>query len=314
MSCCLHSMLLAMGLMAALPTGLRAQSSPVNEPCGRIGVALQVLGSGGPELAGRASASYLIWQDGKARVLVDAGAGSALRFREAGAKLADLDLVLLSHLHADHSADLPALIKSALFERRRRVLPLFGPEGGGQFPATTEFVRRLVDPKTGAFAYLSYYLKPGLLSGYELRTKDAGGGSGAPEQVFKSDGIAATVARVVHADVPALTWRVEIAGKRIAFSGDGNGRNGNLEKIAEGVDLLVAHLAVPEGTHGDELDYHMDPSLIGRIAAQAGARSVVLAHRMTRTLGQEDAARVAIAKSFSGAVMLAEDLSCYPLR
>ena len=43
--------------------------------CGAHEVALQVLGSGGPTLQpGRASASYLVWIDGEARALVDAGA------------------------------------------------------------------------------------------------------------------------------------------------------------------------------------------------------------------------------------------------
>ena len=45
------------------------------------GVSLQVLGSGGPELDdGRASASYLLWKDEKANVLVDAGSGSSVQF------------------------------------------------------------------------------------------------------------------------------------------------------------------------------------------------------------------------------------------
>lgn len=52
--------------------------TPINaaEVCGKSGIALQVLGSGGPELQDkRASSSYLIWQDGKARVLIDSGGG-----------------------------------------------------------------------------------------------------------------------------------------------------------------------------------------------------------------------------------------------
>jgi hypothetical protein len=42
------------------------------QTCGGEGVAVQVLGSGGPELEDkRASSSYLVWQDGQARVLVE---------------------------------------------------------------------------------------------------------------------------------------------------------------------------------------------------------------------------------------------------
>jgi hypothetical protein len=42
------------------------------QTCGGEGIAVQVLGSGGPELQDkRASSSYLVWQDGQARVLVE---------------------------------------------------------------------------------------------------------------------------------------------------------------------------------------------------------------------------------------------------
>ena len=67
-------------------------------------------------MRGRASTSYLVWEDGKARVLLDAGGGSALRFGESGARVADIDAVLFSHLHSDHSADFPVLVKSSQFE------------------------------------------------------------------------------------------------------------------------------------------------------------------------------------------------------
>jgi len=103
--------------------------------CGTHGVALQVLGSGGPELQDtRASSSYLIWRDGVPRVLVDSGGGSALRFGESGATMSSLDVILLTHLHVDHTADLSALVKSAFFEDRQRPLPIFGPPGNQNFP------------------------------------------------------------------------------------------------------------------------------------------------------------------------------------
>ena len=104
-------------VVALSPTFVWAAAS---EPCGTKGVAVQVLGSGGPEMRGRASASYLIWVDGKARVLVDSGGGSALRFGESGARVADFDVVLFSHFHSDHSADFPVLVKSSHFEDKPR--------------------------------------------------------------------------------------------------------------------------------------------------------------------------------------------------
>jgi len=68
------------------------QPSAAAQSCGSQGVAVQVLGSGGPELQDkRASSSYLVWQDGRPRILVDAGGGSALRFGESGAQMSQLD-------------------------------------------------------------------------------------------------------------------------------------------------------------------------------------------------------------------------------
>ena len=96
------------------------------------GVTLQILGSGGPIADdGRASSGYLVWVDGESRVLIDAGGGTFLRFGEAGASFAALDFVGLSHLHTDHSADFPALLKSGSFSDRDRPLPVAGPDGDG---------------------------------------------------------------------------------------------------------------------------------------------------------------------------------------
>lgn len=137
--------------------------------CGSSGVALQVLGSGGLEVQDkRASTSYLIWQDGKTRALIDSGGGSPLRFGESGADFVDLDVVLFTHLHADHSAGFPSLVKSSYFQDRRRPLPVFGPTGNRAFPATTAFVNALFDDKHGAFRYLSEFVDPKAQSSYKI--------------------------------------------------------------------------------------------------------------------------------------------------
>ena len=120
--------------------------------CTALGVTVQVLGSGGPELQDRrASASYLIRVDGVGRVLIDAGGGSALRFGESGAAVGDLAVVLLTHLHVDHTGDLPALVMSSYFEDRTAELPIYGPAGNARFPATTALIRALFGARAGAY-------------------------------------------------------------------------------------------------------------------------------------------------------------------
>ncbi|HME33119.1 MAG TPA: MBL fold metallo-hydrolase [Terriglobales bacterium] len=295
-------------LSCAFLPSIEAQS------CGSQGVAVQVLGSGGPELQDkRASSSYLVWEDGRARVLVDAGGGSALRFGESGAQMSDLDVILFTHFHVDHSADFPALIKSSWFEDRKRPLPIYGPEGNDFMPSTIQFVSDFFGEKQGAYRYLSELLVQGEEGSYKMQPHNVVG-SARPVAAFRSGDLAVYSVHVVHGGVPALAWRVEVGGKLIAFSGDTNGEGEGLPRLAANADLFVAHNAVPEGAVGIERNLHMPPSVIGQIAADAHVKRLVLSHRMLRTLGKENQTLSEIKKRYSGPVDFANDLDCFPVR
>src|SRR5690349_7493790 len=100
-------------LVLAVSSGASAQS------CAAGPTTLQILGAAGPAFQrDRASSGYLLWIDGKARMLVDIGGGTYLRFAQSGAKLSDLALIAISHLHPDHVSDLPALLWLSHFQRK----------------------------------------------------------------------------------------------------------------------------------------------------------------------------------------------------
>jgi ribonuclease BN (tRNA processing enzyme) len=258
----------------------------------------------------RASSSYLVWRDGRPRLLIDSGGGSALRFGQAGAHVAQLDAVLFTHLHIDHSADFPALIKSSYFEERKVPLPVYGPPGSESFPSTTEFVTGLFDDKHGVYRYLADFLA-GKNGGYSLEAHDVALTGREIRTVISTGGLLLDATQVIHGAVPAIAWRVRMGGRVIVFSGDTNGDNGNLERLATGADLFVAHNSIPEGETGAARQLHMPPSVIGRIAKIAGVRQVVLSHRMLRTLGRESETRAVIARVYPGPVAFAEDLDCF---
>ena len=284
------------------------------QSCGSTGLAVQVLGSGGPESQDkRASTSYLIWQNGKARVILDAGGGSALRFGESGAQMSQIDVFLFSHFHVDHSSDFPALIFSSWFEDRNRPLPIYGPVGNDFMPSTTEFVHDLFSNPHGAYRYLSDLVDAGAQGSYKLQPHTVAATS-APVLAFRNADMAVYAVRVIHGAVPALAWRVEIGGKRIVFSGDTNGEGEGLTQLARNADLFVAHNAVPEGATGVERRLHMPPSVIGMIAANAQVKQLVLSHRMLRTLGKEVETQNEIERRFSGPVVFANDLDCFPVK
>ena len=276
-------------------------------------VTLQVLGSGGPEFSPeRASSAYLIWLDDKAAILVDTGPGSRRNFARAGADFTDLQAILYTHLHVDHSADLPAFIKASRFLERPDDLPIYGPAGNDLMPPTSEFIGLLFGEE-GAYRYLKNFVTASDDNTYHLGAFDV------PLETLKqsdydlSDAIRISAVPVHHGPVAALAWRVEAAGCVIVFTGDTSDKFGALAGIAKGADILVAHNAIPEGTSGSARELHMPPSVIGSIAAEAGVRHLLISHRMSRTLGKEGDTTEKVRKNYQGPMKFAEDLDCYPL-
>jgi ribonuclease BN (tRNA processing enzyme) len=272
-----------------------------------------VLGSGGPIADdNRASAGYLVWVEGRARLLVDAGGGVFLRFGEAGARIEDLEAVLLTHLHADHSADVPALLKSGYFAERTRPLPIVGPSGGGDFPGVDAFLRALLDPARGAFRYLAGYLD-GRKGWFRTPAKVIDATGRSPVKAFTGGGLVAMAVGVEHGQVPALGYVVTVRGKRIGFGGDQSGNNPAFVKLARGADLLVLHHPIPESA--EELRrLHATPSELGRAAAGAAARRLVLSHLMARSLRDLARGLELVRRGYRGPVQVARDLECVVLR
>jgi len=280
--------------------------------CGSEGVTVQVLGSGGPELDDqRASSGYLIWRDGHARVLVDLGPGSLLQFERSGARVEDLDAILLSHLHVDHSADLPALVKGSYFSERNHELPVYGPTGNTLMPDAEAFVHTLFAAPDGAFHYLGDFL--GDEAAYRLQPHNVPATGKDSTTVLDQHDLRLTAIPVHHGPIPALAWLVDVDGRNIAFSGDMNGDWHTLERLAKGVDLLVVDHAIPEDAEGVARKLHMPPSVIGRIAQGSGAGQLLLSHRMRRSLGHEVESEAIIRKSYAGPIRFAEDGMCIPI-
>jgi ribonuclease BN (tRNA processing enzyme) len=243
------------------------------------GVALQILGSGGPIADdSRASSGYIVWIDGKSRVLIDAGGGTFLRFGEAGATFEALDFIGLSHFHTDHSADFPALIKSGNFSDRDRSLSIAGPQGDGAFPGLKDFLQSMLGKDHGAYAYLS---------------------------AFNIDAL-----RVPHGIVPAAAFRVRAGDQTLVFATDQNGGNPAFADFAKGASVLVMHMVVPENVAGVGRRLHAPPSVIGEIAAAAAPGKLVLSHFMARSLAGLEQNVALVRERYKREVILAEDLAC----
>jgi ribonuclease BN (tRNA processing enzyme) len=274
-------------------------------------IKLQVLGSGGPELDKRASASYVIWVDDKARVLVDFGGGAFARLGESGAKLEDIDYILFTHFHIDHVVDFAALVKASYFANKKKVIKVFGPSSNRYFPDTKSFLKGQFD-NDDVYGYMSDALDT---SSNYISFKPYVFDSDSDEDIksIKDNNLDIDFVGVNHGNVPALAYKVTINGKSILFSGDTSAITDNLIHLGEKSHLFVAHHAIPGHARGAAKNLHMIPSRIGEIAAKAKVKKVLLAHRMQRTIGQEKNSISLVKKSFSGEILLAEDLLIIPL-
>jgi ribonuclease BN (tRNA processing enzyme) len=296
--------------LAIIGLTLAATAGTTQAACVDQNVRLQVLGSGGPELDdGRASTSYLIWMDGKARVLVDAGGGSSANFEKSGANVNDLQAVLFSHFHVDHSGDFPAYIKASFFTPRVANLPVFGPDGNDRMPSTTAFLNTLLGPQ-GTYRYLSSYIEADKPGEFKLIPYNVVLDATRAKEFRVNEDLSVSAIPVHHGPIAAVAWRVDMGHCSISFSGDMSNQTGNLSKLAMGSELLVAHNAIPENAQGVARNLHMPPSEIGKVAAEAKVAQLLISHRMKRTSGaqQEISTRTEIGKSYGGPVLFANDL------
>jgi ribonuclease BN (tRNA processing enzyme) len=295
-----------------------AQSTCSSEP-----LAVQVLGSGGPHAGGtRASAGYLVWRAGRAVVMVDAGGGTFLRFGEAGARLQDLSLLAISHLHPDHVSDLPALLWLSE-QAREQPLKIAGPSGGGAFPPFDAFLTRLFDESSGAFPILAGTLGQSG-QGVRLAPVVVDARAASPQQVASDTGLEVTAIGVPHGNVPAIAYRIQVGDRSIVFASDQNGSDAKFSAFAAGADVLVMHLGLTEQAPPPIAQVHARPATVGQVARTAQAKRLVLSHFIKAppnaqtqdwfSLFDLDRAVNAVRKHFPGPIDTAVDLQCIPIR
>ena len=215
---------------------------------------LTVLGTATPHpQPDRACSGYLLAAD-DARVWVDAGPGSLANLQRH-TRLEALDAIWISHLHADHCADLLAAFYALAYGRLpvAAPIPVHAPAGlarrlGGFFDRL-DITERLAP-------YLTLH---DLHDGHSLTV----------------NGLQLRASAVQH-DVEAYGLRAEHDGAVLAFSGD-TGPCPALDELAAGADLLLCEAesdrwdaALPQGHH--------TPEDTGSLAVRAGVHRLVVTH------------------------------------
>ncbi|WP_192482764.1 MULTISPECIES: MBL fold metallo-hydrolase [Cysteiniphilum] len=284
--------------------------------CTKTSLSLQLLGSGGPISDDkRASSGEIIWINGKARILIDAGGGTYLRFGQSGAKLEDLDFIGITHFHTDHVADLPAILKGAEFFKRERPIAIAGPKENARFPSLTHYLNNLFNAKNGAYAYLSNLLTPNNKDGVLTLSPivDVDYQSPQKTKVFSNAEYTIWALGIPHGNVPALAYRVESNYGNVVISADQNGSNDAFIDFAKGADILVMPLAIDEKADKISSFVHAKPSVVGQIANKVNPKMLILNHFMGKGLLYKKESIEIVKQYYSGPTVIARDLSCIPL-
>jgi ribonuclease BN (tRNA processing enzyme) len=322
---------MALGVPRVFAQGGRGRGAAAGEP--PRGTQLVLLGTqGGPNInAKRTEASSAVVVDGRA-YLVDCGYGTLRALVAAGIAYQQLSTVFITHLHDDHIADLAALLTHQWTGSRAEPTDVYGPYG------TAAMV-------TGALAFTK--------ANAEIRSVDEGrttrpetvfhghdlAVTAAPAEAFKDGRV--TVRSVENAHFPerarqqmpyrSLAYRFDTQTRSIVISGD-TAYSKNLIDLAKGVDFFVCEAmdlatneemmarAKTDAENGNVnsisrhvAETHSTTVDVGRMAAEAGVKTVVLTHLLPGS-NRPGAAEFPdttyiedVRKSFSGEVIVGRD-------
>jgi ribonuclease BN (tRNA processing enzyme) len=236
--------------------------------------------AGGPTPKRLRSAPAQVILVGEAAYVVDCGDGVARQLVLAGVGPRQLRAIFITHQHSDHNADYGNLALLAWASGLSTTVDAYGP------PPLTKMTR--------LFAEMNRY-------DIETRIRDEGrppfvrlispheitaGGT-----VIRNGDVKVTAALVDHPPVrPAFAYRFDTTDRSIVISGD-TAPSDSLVALARGADVLVHEVMylprleplMADDPHAARLREHLlashtPSSEVGRIAAAAGVKTLVLSH------------------------------------
>jgi ribonuclease BN (tRNA processing enzyme) len=319
-------------LAAAIAIGLAALPGPTSAQTANdkpTGTQIITLGTRGGPLPskGRAQSSNLLVVNGTL-YLIDAGDGATRRIVQAGHDFRKVDKVFITHPHSDHTAGLATLLVSAWEYQRREPIDIYG---GG--------VEALVK---GAIAYLTPNAEIRWAEGKKIVMSDVFHGHDVGSGlIFQDANVKVTAVENTHFNFPqgsppygkykSFSYRFDTPGRSVVFTGD-TGPSDALTELAKGADVLVTEVTLTDDvievfkrtgawqakTPDEQAGWirhmheeHVTLEEVGRMAANAGVKSVVLTHLSPTVDPEDDYKRYAdgVKKVFSGPVAVAKDLA-----
>jgi len=284
--------------------------------------------------ANRSEAASLL-EVGNRTYLIDAGAAVSHRLAQAGFQPAQIHTIFLTHLHFDHVAGLAPLLGFAWVGRAQvpslaqEPIDIYGP------PATSKFVASAVNYLSIPEGIFAAELVKGPSIADMVKPHDID--ITKPTVIYQDDKVRVTAVENSHyVTIPAdhrplgaarsYSYRFDTPDRSVVFTGD-TGPSEAVAKLAKGADVLVSEVmdwdinspAIQKAVHlsaeqlkpvnAHMLLEHLAPREVGRIAAEAGVKMVVLSHVGWGADNETDMRHYTqgVRETFSGPVVVARD-------
>ncbi len=249
-------------------------------------IGVTVLGSGTCVPSLTRSACALLMTAGTSKLMFDVGPGSMRRLLEAGVRVQEISHLCVTHFHPDHTGELAPLIFANKYpdaSLRREPLTILGG------PGFIDFMTRL----EGVYGH---WIR---LEGGALELVEAAAGE---RWHYAADDWRLETMPVRH-NPESVAYRLTAGdGAAVVYSGDTD-YSENLVALARDADLLICEAARPDE---HPVAGHLTPSMAGRMAAEAGARRLMLTHFYPDCEDVDLAAQCR--RTYDGPVILARDL------
>lgn len=263
----------------------------------------------------RAGGGVLV-QTGGLVLQFDAGRATSMRLAALGVTAMMLDALFLTHHHSDHVQGVDDLafgrwigLLTTPDSRADYPLPVVAPDG-----ALRHFLQRLLDPWEDDFAVRRLDAKVDTVPRLDPTFFAV---SRTPAVVWRRGAVRVMSAAVQHEPVvPAVGYRIESPDGVVAISGDTKACP-EMEILSRDADVLIHEALLSEVVVGTPrefiMHYHTDAEALGRLARQAGVRTLMLTHlipppdRIER--GEERYAEAVRRGGFEGELIVGTDLA-----
>lgn len=299
----MKSLILALSLvLTGVPAAANAQPPPSQ------GTSLTLLGvAGGPGgKADHAGIASLVTAGG-AHYLIDAGEGVSRQLAAAHLNERDVGVVLLTHLHDDHTVGLAGLM-SFFYTLGGERMELVGPPGTAAlgrgalgFLETNADIRSVENHKSRKLSDI-----------FKFREAQ-------PGVIYSDERITVTAVENTHYRLSAdrfgqtersYALKVRTPDKVIVFTGD-TGDSAAVAALAEDADILVSEMIspsalahVPSELRDHMLEEHLSPLQVGELAQRARVKMLVLSHILA--VSDDDLAQIRL--HYSGPLVVGQDL------